>query len=65
MLDRKATVMCSMMFCTQMGLTYVMLALLRDRLINNIKMEPTLSFVQRKAILKFSVSNSIGLLGNS
>ena len=31
------TVMCNMMFCKQMRLTYVILALLRDRLINKIK----------------------------
>ena len=41
------------MFCKQMRLTYVMLALLRDRLINNIQMEPSFSFEQRKAISKW------------
>ena len=45
--------MCSMMFCKQMNLTYVTLALLHDRLINNIKMESSLSFEQQKAILKW------------
>ena len=35
-----------------MRLLYVMLALLRDRLINKIKMEPRLSFEQRKARTK-------------
>ena len=39
--------MCSMMFCKLMRFTYIMLALLCDRLINNIKMEPRLSFEQR------------------
>ena len=45
--------MCSVMFCKQMRLTYVMLAFLRDRLINNFKMEPRLSFEHRKAVLKW------------
>ena len=45
--------MCGMMFCKQMRISYVRLALLRERLINNIKMEPRLSFEQRKAILKW------------
>ena len=48
----KTTVMCSMMFCKQMRLTYVMLALLRERFIN-IKMEPSLSFEQWKETLKW------------
>ena len=52
-LDRKAKLMCSMMFCKQMRLTHVMLVLLHDRLINNIKMEPRLSFEQWKVILKW------------
>ena len=42
-----------MMFCKQMRPTHVILALLRDRLINNIKMEASLSFEQRKAILEW------------
>ena len=42
-----------MMSCKQMRLTYVTLSLLRDMLINNIKMEPRLSFEQQKAILKW------------
>ena len=50
---KKTTVMYSMMFCKQMRLTYVMLVLLHNRLINNIKMEPRLSFEQQKAILKW------------
>ena len=45
--------MCSTMLCKQMRVSYVILELLRDRLINNIKMEPRLSFEQRKAILKW------------
>ena len=52
-LDQKTTVMCSMMFCKQMRLTYVMLAFLRDSLINNIKMGPRLSSEKLKAILKW------------
>ena len=48
----KKTVMCSMIFCKQMRHTYVMLALLRDRLIN-LKMDPRSSFEQQKAILKW------------
>ena len=43
----------SMMFCKQMRLTYVMLALLSDSSINNIKMVPRLSLEQRKANLKW------------
>ncbi|KAJ4444888.1 hypothetical protein ANN_06686 [Periplaneta americana] len=41
------------MFTQLKRMRYVMLALLRDRSINNNKIEPRLSFEQRKAILKW------------